>query len=96
MLTALAVRPDWWAERAAAAAATCKRLLAPLVELVEPDASATLVSFRVEGEAGAVVERLREAGVDVREIPGRGLVRASCGWWTSDEDLERLAAGLDD
>jgi len=30
----------------------------------------------------------------VREIPGRGIVRASCGWWTSDEDVERLAAGL--
>ena len=42
----------------------------------------------------AVVERLRESGVDVREIPGRGLVRASCGWWTSDGDLERLAAAL--
>jgi selenocysteine lyase/cysteine desulfurase len=64
------------------------------VELVEPDAGSTLVSFRVEGEAADVVERLREARVDVREIPGRDLVRASCGWWTSDEDVERLAAGL--
>ena len=27
-------------------------------------------------------------------FPGRGLVRVSCGWWTSDEDLERLAATL--
>ena len=94
MLQALALRPDWWAERAAAAAATCRRLLAPLAELVEPEASSTIVSFRVEGEPAAVVERLREARVDVREIPGRGIVRASCGWWTSDEDVERLAAGL--
>jgi L-cysteine/cystine lyase len=94
MLTALALRPEWWAERAAAVAATCRRLLGPLVELVEPDAGSTLVSFRVEGEAADVVDRLREARVDIREIPGRGLVRASCGWWTSDEDVERLAAGL--
>jgi L-cysteine/cystine lyase len=94
MLSALALRPDWWAERASEAAASCRRLLAPLVELVEPKTRSTLVAFRVEGEAAAVVERLREARVDVREIPGRGLVRASCGWWTSDEDLERLAAGL--
>jgi len=94
MLTALALRPAWWAERASEAAATCKRLLAPLVDLVEPESRSTLVSFRVEGEAAAVVERLRGGGVDVREIPGRGLVRASCGWWTSDGDLERLAAAL--
>jgi L-cysteine/cystine lyase len=95
MLAALALRPGWWAERSAAAAATCRRLLAPLVELVEPDTPSTLVSFRVEpSEAPGTVERLRAALVDVREIPGRGLVRASCGWWTSDEDLERLAAAL--
>ena len=95
MLAALALRPDWWAERAAAAAAMCRRLLAPLVDLVVPDTPSTIVSFRVEpDEAPGIVEHLREGGVDVREIPGRGLVRASCGWWTSDEDLERLAAGL--
>ena len=95
MLAALALRPDWWAERSAAAAETCRRLLASLVDLVRPETASTLVSFRVEpDEAPAIVERLREDGVDVRELPGRGLVRASCGWWTSDEDLERLAAGL--
>ena len=32
--------------------------------------------------------------VHVREIPGTGLVRVSCGWWTSDGDLERLLAAL--
>ena len=96
MLAALALRPDWWAERSAAATATCRRLLSPVVDLVEPLTSSSLVSFHVaSAEAPALVERLREAGVDVREIPRRGLVRASCGWWTSDEDLERLAAGLD-
>jgi L-cysteine/cystine lyase len=95
MLAAVALRPDWWAGRSASAAATCRRLLAPLVDLVEPDTVATLVSFRPEPDkASGIVERLREALVDVREIPGRGLVRVSCGWWTSDEDLERLAAGL--
>ena len=97
MLAALALRPDWWAERSSAAAAYCRRLLAPLVDLVEPQPSSTLVSFRVtDDEAPALVGRLREAGVDVREIPGRGLVRVSCGWWTSDGDLERLAAALAD
>ncbi len=36
----------------------------------------------------------RSSGVVVRELPGRNLVRASCGWWTSDGDLERLTAGV--
>ena len=25
---------------------------------------------------------------------GRNLVRASCGWWTNDDDLQRLAKGV--
>jgi hypothetical protein len=32
--------------------------------------------------------------VIVRELLGRNLVRASCGWWTSDDDLRRLADGV--
>ncbi len=42
----------------------------------------------------ALVARLAEADVVVRELPGTGLVRASCGSWTSDEDLERLVAAV--
>jgi hypothetical protein len=30
----------------------------------------------------------------VRELPGRNLIRASCGWWTNEDDLQRLVAGL--
>ena len=30
----------------------------------------------------------------VRNFAGLPFVRASCGFWTSDEDLERLAACL--
>jgi len=41
------------------------------------------------------VSRLDDAGVHVREVPGRGLVRVSCGWWTSDGDLDRLVAALE-
>jgi L-cysteine/cystine lyase len=96
MLAALELRPDWSFDRAREAAARCRRLLSPRVELATPDTVATLVSFRVEDDAAAsLVERLRDRGVSVREIPGRGLVRVSCGWWTSDDDLDRLVAGLD-
>ena len=35
-----------------------------------------------------------ERGVIVRELPGHNLVRASCGWWTSEDDLRRLVDGL--
>jgi selenocysteine lyase/cysteine desulfurase len=30
----------------------------------------------------------------VRDLPGRGLVRASVGWWTSDDDVDRLVSAL--
>jgi selenocysteine lyase/cysteine desulfurase len=47
------------------------------------------VTFRAD-EPEALVARLAEADVVVRDLPGTGWVRASCGWWTSEEDLERL------
>jgi L-cysteine/cystine lyase len=91
LVTALELPPDWRFERAAAQARRCRKLLSRLVDVVPGDA--TLVSFRVE-DPPAVASRLAEADVAVRDLPGTELVRASCGWWTSDEDLERLAAGL--
>jgi selenocysteine lyase/cysteine desulfurase len=41
-----------------------------------------------------LVEALHEADVHVREIPGTGLIRVSCGWWNSDEDVDRLLGAL--
>lgn len=96
MLAALSLRPDWCFERAWEAAERCRALLAERVEVVTPAERATLVSFRPDGEEPAdVVSRLHAVGVHVRELPGRGLVRASCGWWTSHDDLDRLVAALD-
>jgi hypothetical protein len=40
------------------------------------------------------VERLRAEDVIVRELPGRNLIRVSCGYWTSEQDLARLVAAL--
>ena len=94
MLAALALRPDWAYDRAAEMAARCRALLESRVELVAPPAASTLVAFRPEEKPADVVARLHEADVHVRELPGRGLVRVSCGWWTSDSDLERLVAAL--
>jgi L-cysteine/cystine lyase len=92
--TAIAARPAWALERAAQAAGRCRELLAERVEVVTEPGHATLVTFRPSGDAEAVAASLLERGVIVRDLPGTGWVRASCGYWTSDEDLDRLAAAL--
>jgi L-cysteine/cystine lyase len=82
--------------RAAAGAERCRALLRAVGwDVVEPAQRATLVSWRVPPqESGGVVARLAEAGVIVRDLPGRGLVRASVGWWNDEGDLDRLVAAL--
>jgi L-cysteine/cystine lyase len=96
LLAALGCRPEWGFERALDTAERLHSLLVDAGEdVVTPTERATLVSWRpAEEETAAVVERLYDAGVVVRDLPGTGLVRASVGWWTSDEDLSRLVAAL--
>ena len=91
---ALACHPEWRYEAAASAAARCRALLEPHVEVVTPPGHSTLVSFRPSGDAAELVASLDESGVIVRELPGRSLVRASCGWWTNEDDLQRLTQGV--
>jgi L-cysteine/cystine lyase len=91
---ALELAPEWRFERAAETAGRCRELLAERFEVVTAPGQATLVTFRAGGDTEELVRRLYERGVIVREVPGTGWVRVSCGWWTSDEDLERLAAGI--
>ena len=93
---ALAAQPEWRFGRAASMAERCRELLlAAGWDVVVPEERATLVSWRVPAnESAAIVTRLAAAGVIVRDLPGRGLLRASVGWWTSDEDLDRLVTGL--
>lgn len=87
---ALSTRPEWSYDHAAAAATRCAELLSPHVEVVTPPRHSTLVSFRPNDDPTELVASLEAAGVIVRELPGRNLVRASCGWWTNDDDLHRL------
>ena len=80
--------------RALAAAERCRALLAEQgADVVTEPGQPTLVSWRAD-EPEAVVTRLAGEGVVVRDLPGTGLVRASCGFWTSEDDLERLVRGL--
>jgi L-cysteine/cystine lyase len=92
----LAALPAWCFERAAEMTERCRVLLRSAgADVVAPEERATLVSWRVPvDESAAVVARLAEAGVIVRDLPGRGLVRASVGWWSSDDDLDRLVQAL--
>jgi L-cysteine/cystine lyase len=96
LLAAIDLQPEWGFEQAARMAERCRELLRDAdQDVVVPAERATLVSWRVRGEASeAVVARLGASGVLVRDLPGTALVRASVGWWTSDEDLERLAKAL--
>jgi L-cysteine/cystine lyase len=96
LLAAVRFRPEWRFERAATMAERCRELLADAgADVITPDNPATIVSWRPEGEAPAdVVAELAAVGVVVRDLPKAGLVRASVGWWTSEDDLRRLVAGL--
>jgi L-cysteine/cystine lyase len=91
---ALDVHPDWRFERVAEAAAKCRTALEERFEVVTKPGQAGLVSFRPTSDPTELVDKLRGAGVIVRELPGRNLIRVSCGYWTSDDDLERLLSGL--
>ena len=58
---------------------------------VTPRGASTLVSWRSD-DPEADVARAAEAGVVIRHLPGRGLLRASVGAWSNEDDLERLLA----
>jgi L-cysteine/cystine lyase len=81
-------------EHARAMARRLREILAERYDVITDPGQATLVTWKAEGESAEVVARLAESGVIVRDLPGLGWVRASCGFWTSDEDLDRLVAGL--
>ena len=91
---ALDVHPEWRFERVAEMAAKCRAALEERFEVVTKPGQAGLVTFRPTSDPTELVDKLRGAGVIVRELPGRNLIRVSCGYWTSDDDLERLLSGL--
>ena len=98
LLESLAFAEDAGEERfehAAAMAEHLRRMLeaAGCEVVTEPD-QATIVTWKADGESKAVVERLADAGVVVRDLPGLGWLRASCGFWTNHDDLERLVGAL--
>ena len=47
-----------------------------------------------DADPEATRDRLAEAGIIVRHLPGTSYVRASVGAWNDEGDLERLLAVL--
>jgi L-cysteine/cystine lyase len=94
LIAALGVAPEWRYARIAELATHCRELLAERVEVVTPPGQAGLVTFRPEGDAEQVTAQLFQQGVIVRNLPGTQWVRASCGWWNNDDDLDRLIGGV--
>jgi L-cysteine/cystine lyase len=84
---------DWVHGRAASLAAKLAETLVERGREVAPRGPTTLVSWRSDDPEGETA-RLAEAGVVVRYLPGRGLVRASVGAWSNEDDLERLLGAL--
>jgi L-cysteine/cystine lyase len=91
---ALAAAPEWRFDRSREAVERCRELLAQRFDVVTPPGQSNLVSFRPDGDPAEAVSRLYERGVVVRNIPRTEWVRVSCGYWTSDKDLERLLDSL--
>jgi selenocysteine lyase/cysteine desulfurase len=85
-----------WVELHERAASLAESLVERLVERgreVAPRGRTTLVSWH-DDDPPATKDRLANAGVVVRDLPGTGLLRASVGAWNDESDLERLLAAL--
>jgi L-cysteine/cystine lyase len=80
-------------ERAIGLAARLAEMLAKRGRQVAPRGASTLVSWHSDTAADDVV-RLASEGIVVRDLPGRGLVRASVGGWATEDELERLASAV--
>ena len=81
---------EWIHTRGPELAARLADLLAGREVGVMPRGRTTLVSWRA-ADAEAVVERLREHRIVVRQLPGRQLVRASVGAWSNEDEVARLS-----
>ena len=96
LIAALDAAPEWRFERGREAAERCRQRLVEAGFAVRTEPSqAGLVTFEPRaGDPEAAVAKALEAGVVIRALPKTPWIRASCGYWTSDEDLDRLVGAL--
>jgi L-cysteine/cystine lyase len=90
----------WAHERAARLAALAHGRLGaiPGVDMVTPPAhGGTLVTFRVAGwtAAAAAAELSARTFAIIRDLPPINAVRISVGFWNTEDELERFAAGVE-
>jgi selenocysteine lyase/cysteine desulfurase len=95
LVAAIGVAPDGRFERVREMAALCRGRLAEAgFELVTAPDQAGLVAFVPRGDAAETAAELYQSGIVVRDVPGTGWIRVSCGWWTNEEDIDRLLRAL--
>jgi L-cysteine/cystine lyase len=93
--SAIEAAPAWRFHRAREMTDLCRqRLLEAGHDVVTQPGHGTLVSWRWAGDTKEAVKALYEQDVVLRDLPGTGLLRASCGYWTNEDDLTRLVAAL--
>ncbi len=85
----------WVHERGCALAERLAQELRRRGHQVLPRGASTLVAWRAHDSAG-LRDRLTERGVIVRDLPGRGTLRASVGAWNDERDLDQLLSALED
>jgi len=87
---ALGLAPEWRFERIRGLTALARESLPRVVTAPE---QAGLVTFEAD-DPEALVAQLWAAGVVVRNLPHTPWVRASCGWWNDESDIEQLARAV--
>ena len=92
---AIGTIPHWASHHSAEIAARCYTRLAERFHVVTAPGQANLVTFVADGAAAEIAARAFEQGVVIRDLPGTPeWLRVSCGWWTSDGDIDRLLRSL--
>ena len=95
LTAAVDAAPAWRYEAADEMSARCRALLLDAgLEVVTGPGHSTLVSFVPHGDPAETAAAAYEQGVVIRDLPRTPWLRASCGYWTNEEDLERLVAAL--
>jgi L-cysteine/cystine lyase len=91
---ALRIAPASRFDDARAMTERCRELVSERVDVVTAPGQGTLVTFLPEGDSAETVARLFDSGVVVRDIPETGWVRVSCGYWNTEEHVQRLVDAL--
>lgn len=96
LVAALDAAPEWRFDRTREVAERCRqRLVEAGFNVRTEPGQAGLVTFEPrDGDPEDAAAKAFEAGVVIRALPKTPWIRASCGYWTSDEDLDRLVAAL--